>query len=71
MMAHLSFENYEFSKRVARRALIMANKSNCDEIQSCLNVLTQILLLPDSLMLKRLEWILGISQLKVEKPAVF
>ena len=50
LLAHLSCENYEFSRRVAKKVIIMANKANGDEIEPCLNVLSHLLVLPDSLM---------------------
>lgn len=39
LMAHLSFDNYDYSRMVAKKVLVGINKSNSDEIEPYLYVL--------------------------------
>lgn len=51
---------------VAKKALVGLNKFNSDEIMGFLNVITNILILRDSLMVIRTEWILGLPNAKID-----
>lgn len=66
-MAHLSYENYEFSRCLAKRAIVGLNKASADETANYIGVIQQILVVQDSLMSKRAEWILGVPQAKIER----
>jgi len=63
-MAHMSFENKEFSIRMGKIILIGINKCSADEIRPYLEALEPYLFLTDSLKQHRFEWILGIPELK-------
>lgn len=67
LLTHLSYENYDFSKTVARRALIGINKANSDEIQGYLLLITHLLTINDSFTQHRFEWILGIPMVKIDR----
>jgi hypothetical protein len=56
----MSFENYSFSHKLAKKILIAINKSNGDDVQPSLDVLEPYLSLNDSYKQQRLEWIFGI-----------
>lgn len=67
-MTHLSYENYDYSRMVAKKALIGLNKYNSDEIMGYLGVISNILILRDSFMYLRTEWILGLPNARIEIP---
>ncbi len=67
LIAHMSFENPEFSFKIAKKLLVGINKCNGDEIRPYLEVLELFLHLPDSLQKHRFEWVLGVPVLKIER----
>jgi hypothetical protein len=69
LVSHLSFENENFSRRVCRTLLIGLGKANAEEALPLMRVTEQILNIQDSLFNKRLEWLLGIPHIKIDKPA--
>lgn len=71
LLAHLSCENKEFSRIVAKRAIIGLNKASGDETATYIRVISQLLFVPDSLRGQRLEWILGIPQARLERPIIY
>jgi hypothetical protein len=68
LLAHLSCENPKFSKRLCKEALMGLNKAGADEIMSYIKIITQLLLIPDSLRASRTEWLLGFPVLHFERP---
>ena len=60
LICHLSWENLKFSRRVCKGALVGLNKAGSDEITNYIKIITQVLLIPDSLRMQRLEWLLGV-----------
>lgn len=48
LVAHMAFNNLEFSKKIAKKLLTGINRANGDDIEPCLNVLEPYLLLNDS-----------------------
>jgi hypothetical protein len=67
ILAHVSFENHDFSFRIAKKILVGINKCSGDEIRPYLDVLELFLHLPDSLQKHRFEWILGVPVIKIER----
>ena len=61
MLAHLCFENKDYSLRVAKYILKGTNTSNVEELGPFLEIMKEFLILKDSLVKFRLELIFGIS----------
>ena len=70
LLAHVSYENYDFSLKICKKILVGINRCNGDEIKPYLEVVSNLFLLNDSYSNHRLEWILGIPILKIERPFV-
>ena len=68
LIGHISYNNYEFSNRIAKKILVGINKCNGDEIRPYLEVLEPFLSLIDSFTRQRHEWILGIPVIRIERP---
>lgn len=68
LIGHLCFENYDTSLRVSKKIITAINKASSDESHTFLNVINNTLIICDSLMDFRFEWMLGIPQLKLIKP---
>ena len=62
IIEHLCFENEHFSLSLGHLLLRGINKATFDESPSYLEAITHYLNIPDSLMNKRMEWILGQPQ---------
>ncbi|CDW78148.1 ubiquitin carboxyl-terminal hydrolase family protein [Stylonychia lemnae] len=71
LIAQMSFFNLQFSRKVAKRLVIGLNKASADEVEPYLYVVQSLLLLNDPYKQFRLEWILGIPQLKVDKTMIY
>lgn len=67
LIGHLSYGNEDFARRISKRIIVGINKANQDEIEPYLHTLVVLLAMPDNLMEKKLEWILGIPYVKIEK----
>lgn len=61
MLAHLCFENKDYSLRIAKYILKGTNTSGADELAPYLEIMKQFLILKDSLTMFRLELIFGLS----------
>jgi hypothetical protein len=48
-MAHLSFENHDFSRKLSKRILYGINKANPDETLGFIGVIAMVLFLSDSI----------------------
>ena len=55
LLAHVAYDNYDFSLSIGKKILVGINKSNGDEIKSYLDVLSPYLYLPDQFMMQRFE----------------
>ena len=62
IIEHLCFENEYFSLTLGHLILRGINKVTCDDCPSYLEAITHYLNIPDSIMSKRIEWILGQAQ---------
>ena len=68
MIGHICFENYHISLRVCKKLVSAFNKASSDEIFTYTNIIQNTLPIHDSIMSCRMEWLLGIAQLKIIKP---
>jgi hypothetical protein len=62
-VAHLAFQNYQYSKTVVYLLLEGINESQYSELNPYFNVLRNLILIKDNLQSQRIEWLLGYSQI--------
>lgn len=60
-MAHVSYKNKEFSRKMAKHILKGTNKSTAEEIGPFLELMKQFLTVDDEFAEQRMEWIFGIA----------
>lgn len=66
-MAHLCYRNYDFSRKIGKVLLTGLNKTSAAEVRPYSIGMMWYLQVPDEFQQQRLEWILGVSNLKSER----
>lgn len=60
-VAHVCYQNKEFSKKMAKHILKGTNKSTAEEIGPFLELMKQYLTIDDDYFQQRMEWIFGVA----------